>query len=177
MQRAAAAKSVLLPLATLQELLEIATAAETPDVIERVARILNSEEVFSDLKEDIRKNFGNIGVTYSGDLADGEAHDVDIGDDIEIEDFSVIASNSEAISVVVKFKVPLTVHVQYEDRDSATYDKEEGVYIGAETAETEFEDDAHVRLFVSINPSEETIDDIEFLTQDIYVAEPYEAYK
>jgi iron complex outermembrane receptor protein len=49
-------------------LLEIATAAETPDIVERVEGILEAPEFLTKLEEELEAQIGNVGVVYSGDL-------------------------------------------------------------------------------------------------------------
>jgi hypothetical protein len=74
-------------------------------------------------------------------------------------------------------RVPLLVSVSFLDTSHAMYDREDGVYIGAENVETEIEDDPEVRLFVEINPLTRSVLGVEILPQDISVSEPYETYK
>jgi hypothetical protein len=177
MQRAAEESDVLIPIKSLLELLQTATAAETPKIVDQVERFLASPEFLAEMEESIRRQIGSIGIIYNGDLPEGEAYEAEVADVPELEDFAVLSASPDSIGILVAAKVPLLVRVQYEDRSSAIYDREDGVYFGAKTVDTEIEDALIIRLFVMIDASDYSLQDIEVVTQDVYVSEPYEDYK
>lgn len=120
MQRAARDSGVLIPIGSLEDLLQIAAAAETPEVIERVKRILDSPEFLLEIEKAIKDQIGNLGLIYVGDLDDGEATGAEVAGEPDIEDFSVLSASPERISVFIVARVPLLVDVTYEDLSSAS---------------------------------------------------------
>jgi hypothetical protein len=171
MQRAAEASGLLFPVSELAELLEIATAAETPEIVDLVRRLLASPESVEPIYDFIRDQIGWLGTVYVGQLLDGEAHEVEVIDGPQFEVGYVLSASSTTVSLLLRVKVPLMVQVSYDDVSGASYDREESVYIGAERLDTEFEDEQVIRLAVTVDRENETVQGIEFITQDIYVSE------
>lgn len=72
--------------------------------------------------------------------------------------------------------IKVSVEVQYEDRDSASYDREDGVWIGAEDAAMQVEDEAEVAVLVEIDRASGEVVGGELLTGEISVSGPYDDY-
>ena len=178
MQRAAKRTATLLPLSSLDELLQIVAEAQSPDIVQRAEQMLKSPAVWDKLEESVRDQIGHLGVIYTGDLFDGEAIEHFVGNDpLELLGFHVLSVSPDEIGILAKLKVPVTVEVQYQDTTDAFYDKEEGTYFGAETAIREIEDDVTISVFLTIDPRSQAVLEIDILTQDVHVSEPYETYK
>jgi hypothetical protein len=178
MQRAAKRTSTLLALSSLDELLQIVAEAQSPDIVERVERMLESPAVWDKLEESVRDQIGHLGVIYIGNLFDGEAIEHYVGNEpVELVSFHVLSVSSDQIGVLAKLKVPLTVEVQYQDTTDAFYDKEDGTHIGGETAVAEIENNVTISLFLTIDARSQDVLEIDILTQDVRVSEPYETYK
>lgn len=177
MGRAVAADAKLIPLKTLQELLEIVTEAETPDAIERGGNILESQEFLNALKIEIENSIGWIGAIYSGDVyCDGEVISTEVIGMPNVQKFSVISASKEEMGIIISAKLPLAVGVSFQDISNAIYDKEDGVYFGVKTDEAEFQDDPIVRFYISLDLQNDTIADFEIITNDVLVSEPYDEY-
>ena len=67
MQRTATASGVLIPVPGLPEMLQIATAAETPEIVGFVDRLLASPEFVEPVHDFLRDRIGWLGVVYDGD--------------------------------------------------------------------------------------------------------------
>jgi hypothetical protein len=178
MQRAANRTSTLLALSSLDELLQIVAEAQSPDIVQRAEHMLESPAVWDKLEESVRDQIGHLVVIYTGDLFDGEAIEHFVGNEpVELASFHVLSVSLDVIGVLAKLKVPLTVEVQYQDTSDAFYDKEDGTYIGGETAVAEIESDVTISVFLMIDPRSQDVLEIEILTQEVRVSEPYETYK
>ena len=90
----------------------------------------------------IKANIEDLIPIYDGnDFADAEVTEFELAGEIEILDFTVVAASDDDVSLMMDVRTPLRIYIDYEDRSSATYDKEDDVYFGAETSQAEFEDD------------------------------------
>jgi hypothetical protein len=85
---------------------------------------------------------------YAGDLAEGEAYEGQLTE--QVGDWSIVGLSDRHVSLIVDATIKVSVEVQYEDRDSASYDREDGVWIGAEDAAMQVEDEAEVAVLVEI---------------------------
>jgi hypothetical protein len=176
-QRAAEESKVLYPVPDLQTLLQTATEAENPETIALIEEIIASGDFLEELREFISERIGWVGLVYSGDLAEGEVLEAVVLGPPEIQRFSVISASSETVGVILSARIPLEVTVEYEDRSSASYDKEDDKWYFAENETTEFEDDPLIKIFVSFPRADMSVREVEIITKDIHVSEPYDNYK
>jgi hypothetical protein len=79
--------------------------------------------------------------------------------------------------VVAKVKAPVSFDVQYLDTTSAWYDSEDQEYIGGETETATFEKDVTISLLVVIDTADDEVTDVDILTRDLHLEEPYEDFK
>ena len=177
MQRAAEASGVLTPINSLQELLQLATSAESPETLQRVKKILSKQKQFQKIEDYLRDNIGGLGIVYSGELPDGEAYEAIMTNTPETERISVLSASKETISALVTLKMPVVVNIQYEDRSEAIYDKEDGIWFGAEREEAEIEDVITIQVSLEIDVKSEELADITILTRDVYISEAYDYEK
>lgn len=175
MQRAATASGHLLPLESLQELLEIVTADHAPDVKRAVEAIIEMPDFTAALEDAVDDQIGHLGVVYYGDLADGEAVGVRRNGEVEDLDWSVISSGTGRHGLVLEFNLPIQVDVDFEDRELAFYDKEDDRYYGAENASTEIDSQTALKMFVEIDDLGAIIRS-EILSGDIEVTDYHEHY-
>lgn len=169
MRRAATAKSRLLPVETLDELLQAATIEHTPDVVTTVETILEQPEFEDQFAAAIDRCIDELVVIYLGDLAEGEASDPARASDPRITDWTVISAFDKAYGLIVEFDVDLLVQVHYEDRSMASYDKEDDTYLGAEPADTEVEEDeVSLRMFIQVH-EDYSVTRCEMLTSEVYI--------
>lgn len=176
MKRAAENTKTLLPLSSLDELLEIIVEAQDPEILKRVEKILESK-TWSDVEDRIREEIPGLGTVYSGSLNDGEIIDHWSGNgSMELADFHVISVSNESIEVVVKLKVPIGFELQYEDLTYAIHDSEDDTYYGGETETIKLEVEVTISAFVVIDAANNEITDVDILTRDLHLEEPYEDY-
>jgi hypothetical protein len=179
MRRAAAATATLIPLATLNELLEAATIEHSPDVLRTVEAILGQPEITARLASAIDNVIDELVPVYVGDdLHDGEVSgEAQRAGDPFVTDWTVISAEGGAYGVVIEVVVDLLVPVHYDDLSMAMYDREEGIYFGAEPSDTEVaEDGATLRLFVQLR-DDGTITREELLTSELEVYGQVDWYK
>lgn len=178
MRLAAGATTTLIPLETLNELLEAATIEHSPDVLEAVEAILDQPEIIGRLAQAIDNVIDELGIVYVGELYDGEASgEAQRTDDPVIADWTVISAEEGSYGVVIEVVVDLLVPVHFQDLSMAMYDREEGIYFGAEPSDTEVaEDGATLRLFIQLL-EDGSITREELLTTDIDVYGEVDWYK
>jgi len=62
-------------------------------------------------------------------------------------DWSVVSLNARRVSLILDITAKVRVEVQFEDYDSAIYDREDDRWLGVENASTEVEDEVDVEVF------------------------------
>jgi hypothetical protein len=173
--RAVGQTKTLIPVPTLEDYL--ALRVESPEIINKVERILESS-AWDIVEQRVRDDAGHLGTVYDGDLHDGEVIEHELGSGrVELLEFDVISASSDRIEVVAKVRAPVQFEVQYLDTTSAMWDSEDKEYIGGETEVHTFEDQVVLSLLIVIDCESGTIDDVDILTRDIYLHEPYEDYR
>jgi hypothetical protein len=85
-----------------------------------------------------------------------------------------VGLSDKRVSLILDATIKVSVEVQYEDRDSAVYDREDGVWIGAEDAAMQVEDEADVEVLVEIDRASGKIVGGELLTSEISVSGPHD---
>jgi hypothetical protein len=166
MQRAADASLRLQSIANLADLLEIVTADHAPDVEQAVDAIVEMPQFLGDLEEAIDARLGDVGMSYVGDLSEGEVLGARRNGEPRDLDWTVISAGEGRFGIVVSFEVDIIADIDFEDRDLAFYDKEDDRYYGAEPASAEVESEAELRMFVEVD-GEGAIIRSEMLTRDI----------
>ncbi|WP_156634158.1 PIN domain-containing protein [Methylobacterium sp. Leaf113] len=161
---------------TLEDLFALIAATETPDIRDTVAKLLKKAKVISSIQTAVNENIGDLIPIYFGDFADGEVTDHELNGDVELVDFKVIAASTDEVSLILDIKAPLTVHIDYDDRSDAVYDKEDDVYFGAETAQMWFDDDPNIRVYARFSLNSAKLIALNMLTNEIFVSEPSDDY-
>lgn len=82
--------------------------------------------------------------------------------------------NDQRVSLIVDATIKISVEVQYENRDSASYDREDGIWIGAEDVAMQVEDEAEVAVLVEMDRASGRVVGGELLTREITVSGPYD---
>ena len=175
MLRAVAQTKTLLPLPTLEDYLTL--LVDDPKVIKKVERIFGSS-AWDNVEEEVREQLGHLGTVYTGDLHDGEVIHHEAGNGpVELIEFNVISASDGEIEVVAKVKVPIVFEVQYLDTSSAWWDSEDKEFIGGEKEVQTLELEMTLSVLIIIDPRDESITEVDLLTRDVYVQEPYETFK
>lgn len=175
MLRGVAQTKTLLPLATLEDYL--ALLVDDPKVIEKVERIFESP-AWDTVDQSVCEQLGNLGTPYTGDLHDGEVIHHEAGDGpVELIEFKVISASDEEIEVVAKVKAPIRFEVQYLDTSTAWWDSEDKEFIGNGKEVQTLELEMPLSVLIIIDPEDESVIEVDLLTRDIYVREPYETFK
>ena len=175
--RAAEETGVLIPVKSLQELLAIATEAETPELTSAIDEVMQRQEFKDELQEYINKNFGWLGTIYSGDYVDGEIIYTEVSDDMEILKFSIISADEDTVGTILSVRVPVEVTFQFIDEGVAWYDGEADEWHYDDKAVGTFEDDPTIRVYVEFDRDDMSTSEINILTTDVYLSGPYETYK
>lgn len=165
----------LLPLPTLEDYL--ALLVDDPKVVKKVERIFGSS-AWDTVEESVREQLGHLGTVYTGDLHDGEVIHHEAGDGpVELIEFDVISASDDQIEVVAKVKAPIAFDVQYLDTWSAWWDSEDKEFIGGERDVETLELEMTLSVLIIIDPQDESITEVNLLTRDVHVQEPYEDFK
>lgn len=170
--------AVLLHMQSLPELLESVAATESPDIIAKANELLENPEVHDRLQKEIAGKIDELIPVYVGvDLADGEVSGHELNGEMEIHDYKVLAASDQDMSVLLFVIVPLKVTIDYEDRSSATYDKEDEAYFGAEAAEAEIDGEPVIRVFARLMRKPTGVSSVQLMTSEFDVDDTYEDYK
>lgn len=176
MGRAANADPNLLSLRTIQEVLSRAAARMGSEVESMAEALLNAPSFDASFERLLRAVVKDAGFIYAGDLADGEAYEGELTEIEQVCDWSIVGLSDKRISLILDTTIKVSVEVEYEDRSSASYDREDGVWIGAENAAMQVEDEAKVAVLVEIDRASGEVVGGELLTSEISVSGPYDDY-
>lgn len=172
MTRAVVGDPRLLALETIEDVLTRA-AADLGSEAETVAANLLSHAAFATTLERLLKaQMKEATYVYTGDLEEGEAYQGELLSIEEVCDWSVVRLNAHRISLILEVTVKVRVEVQFEDRDSAIYDREDDRWFGVENASTEIEDEVNVEVFAEVSRTSGEVVDAEVLTSEIVVFGP-----
>jgi PIN domain len=175
MLRAVERTKTLIPLATLEDYL--ALFVDDPRIVEFVERIFESE-AWDTVEESVRDQLGNLGTVYTGDLHDGEViHHEARSEPVELVDYDIISAEDDRIEVIARVKAPIAFDVQYLDTSSAWWDSEEKEFIGGDKEVETLELEMSLSVLIVIDPQNKSISEIDLLTRDVRVQEPYETFK
>jgi hypothetical protein len=176
MGRAANADPNLLPLKTVQEVLTRASAEIGPEAEGIAEALLNAPAFDATFERLLQAGVKDMAFIYAGDLAEGEAYEGQLTEIEQVGDWSIVGLSDKRISLLLGATIKVSVEVQYEDRDSAVYDREDGVWIGTEDAAMQVEDEAEVEVLVEIDRASGEIVGGEVLTSEISISGPYDDY-
>lgn len=171
--RAAATRQNLIPIETVDELLEIATVEHNPDVISTIEIVIEQPEFEEQLARAVEGVLDDLAVYYAGDLFDGEASDPASSGEPKLFDWVVISAADDVFGLIVEFEIDLLFQVHYEDVSMASYDREDGIYLGAEPAVAEVEETVTLRMFIQVHESG-SITRAELLTGTVTIYGPHE---
>jgi hypothetical protein len=172
MTRAVEANPHLLALKTIHDVLTRAAAdlgAEAQAIAESLLRHPAFETTLQRL---LKTQMKEATYVYTGDLAEGEAYDGELLAIEAVGDCSVVSLNAHRISLILDVTAKVRVEVQFEDRDSAVYDREDDRWFGVENASTEIEDLIDVDVWVEVNRASGEVVDAKVLTGEIEVFGP-----
>lgn len=177
MRRAANADPNLLPLKTIQEVLSRAAAEMGPEAEGIAEALLNTPAFDTSFERLLQAQVKDAVFIYIGDLAEGEAYEGELTEIEQVGDWSIVGLSDRRVSLILDTTIKVLVEVQYEDRDSASYDREDGVWIGAEDAAMQVEDEAEIEVLVEIDRVSGEVVGGELLTSEINVSGPYDEFR
>ena len=172
MTRAASAHPNLLPLKTIHDVLTRAAADLGPQAETTAGKLLSQPAFDITLGKLLKAQMKEIAYVYTGDLADGEAYE---GEFVAIKgtgDWSVVGLNDQRISLILNVRVQVRVEVEFEDRDNAIYDREEGRWFGGENASTQVEDEVDVEVLADVSRTSGEVIGGKVLTSEIDISGP-----
>jgi hypothetical protein len=154
-------------LKTIQDVLARAVA-ELGAQAEAIAEALLKHPAFdTTLERALKAQMKEATYVYTGDLAEGEAYEGELLAIEAVDYLSVVSLNPHRISLILNVTVKVRVEVQFEDRDSAVYDREDDRWFGVENASTEVEE-----ILVEVNRASGEVIDAKVLTDEIEVFGP-----
>lgn len=178
MTEAIRVSNALIPMAGLEDVLAAVAATERPDIREEVEDLLSNAMVLSAFRRALEETIDELIPIYAGgNLPDGEVTGHALRDEgLDIQEFKVVSASEEGFAVMLEVETPLMVTVDFEDRSSAFYDKEDDVYFGSEMGTVEFEADPVIRVFARIRRRPPGVTGLKILTGEIEVDDPYGGY-
>jgi PIN domain len=170
MTRAVEADPRLLALKTIHDVLTRA-AAELGAQAEAIAdALLNHPALDTTLERLLKAQMKEASYVYTGDLAEGEAYEGELLAIEAVGNWSVVSLNADRISLILDVTVKVRVEVQFEDRDSAFYDREDDRWFGVENASTKVEDEVDVEVLVEVSRNSGEVVSAKVLTGEIEVS-------
>lgn len=170
--RAASSDECLLELGDIQEVLTRAAADLGPEA-ETIGKALLYAPAFdSSFEAALRIQMKEVGYVYLGDLPEGEALEGDFLNVEAITNWSVVALSPYRVTLILEALVKVSVEVEFENRDRAVFDREDGLWVGAESASTAVDDEVNIEIVVVVDGSTGTVCDAKILTQEINIYGP-----
>ncbi|ANF53639.1 hypothetical protein DA69_02025 [Brevundimonas naejangsanensis] len=109
---------------------------------------------------------------YSGDLPEGEAYEGALVSVEVIDDWSVVGLSQNRITLILSVMAIARVEIQFEDRDDARYDREDGVWYGARSAATEIDEEVRIQVLVDLDRSSGQVVEARILDDEVGVHGP-----
>jgi hypothetical protein len=163
---------------SLPELLQSVAATESPNIIVKANDLLEKPKIRDTLQKAIEDKIDELIPVYVGsDLVEGEASGHELNGKIEITGCKVLAASDQDISVLLRVTIPLKVRIDYVDLSFATYDKEDEMYFGAETAEIKIDEEPVIRVFARLTHKPTGVSSVQLMTSEFDVNDTYEDYK
>lgn len=172
MGRAVKEDSNLLPLKGIHEVLVSAAADLGPEAEAAADVLLNHPAFDSTFERLMQAQMNEATYVYTGELAEGEAYEGELVAIEEVGDWSVVGLSDKRASLILDARVRVRVKVQYEDRDTASYDREDDRWVGAEDAAIEVEDEVEVKVLVEIDRASGEVVGGKVLTSEINISGP-----
>lgn len=167
----------LLPMKSLEELLASVSATQSPILVNRATSLLAHKNAMKDLLANFTAADQDLIPIYNGgEYAEGEAIEHEVVGPLTIVDFTVIAATQLQLSILLTVRVPVSVRLSYEDRSSAMYDREDDIYVGAETEETSIDAEPEIRAFIKLSVAGVRITHFEIMDGEFFFSEPDEWY-
>ena len=174
-QRAAEERDHLIAIDSLDRLFALVTAAQDHNVAETISAAFDELALRNEIQDTLSKNIAGIGGDYDADIVAMELIEVE-----EIENVIVLRVDQNQVSCVARVKLLVSAEFDYEDASHAIWDKEDGIYFGAESVTTEIQTSIIPRIFVQLERSGKdfTLSSAQFNTQEVmtvmdYVADDY----
>jgi hypothetical protein len=167
-----AADPHLLALKTIDDVLTRAAAYLGPQAEAEADNLLNRPAFDTTLERLLKAQMKEATYVYTGDLVEGEAYEGELLAIEAVGDWSMVSLNAHRISLILDVTVKVRVEVQFEDYDSAIYDREDDRWHGVENASTNIEDEVDVEVFVEVSRTSGEAVDAKVLTSEIGVFGP-----
>jgi hypothetical protein len=166
----------LLQINTIQDVLARAAADIEPEISTQSEALLNTPNFDTSFALLLKEQIKDAAFIYTGDLPEGEAFEGELLNIESIDDWTLVGRSKKRISLILSTRINVSVEVQYEDRTSASYDREDDIWIGGESAAMELEDEVSVEALVEIDCNSGETVRCQLLVNDICISGPYEDY-
>lgn len=135
---------------------------------------INGQDFDGSFKAAMQDQISSVGFIYAGELADGEAYQSELLSIEQIDRWTVVGLSGGRITLIVNAVVRVIVEVQYEDREDAIYDREDGVWFGAESGSTEVEEEVQLEVLVDLDSARGAVLEARILTPEVTIYGPSE---
>lgn len=172
-QRAAEGSPYLVPIESIDQLMSLMLSADEHEVALEVVDAFESDDLNSELEEFLKSNIGWVGSVYDGDKHDAEILHTEVANLESVDSVTVLRVDADQIACVVHVSMHVFAEVSFTDFSGAMWDKEDGIYFGAETAAVEVEDTVHAKLYVELsrNAGYFRLEAANFITRDLTISD------
>ncbi len=168
--------SLMLPMPKLHQVLASASADVDPDGNAEILAeaSITGQDFDGSFEVAMRDQIEDMVFVYVGELADGEAYQGELLSIEQIDGWTVVGLSGGRITLILSAVVSVKVEVQYEDRENASYDREDGVWFGAESGSTEVEEEVQLEVLVDLDRARGAVLEARILTPEVTIHGPFE---
>lgn len=172
MRRTANDHPSFLTLPDLHQVLAAAAADLGAEGETAAEEALNGQDFDGSFELQMVNQIGEVAFVYVGDMADGEAYGGELVSVEAISDWSVVGLSDDRVTLILTVDVKAKVEIQYEDREDAIYDKEDGVWFGAESGSTHVEEEVQLEVLADVARATGAVRDAKVLTPEVSIYGP-----
>lgn len=173
MTRAADADPTLRTIKSIQEALARAGVALGGEAEAEAEAILLGPAIDASLERLLQAQMPEAVFIYTGDqLPEGYAYGGELLEIEAVTHWSVISLTEMRLVLLLDARVQVRVEIQYEDRTTAFFDREDDRWYGGEDVSTEIEDTVEIELFVEVSRISGEVVGCKILTSEIRISDP-----
>lgn len=165
----AALAGEMLPIQSVAELLRRAGAEFGDEADDLADAILATKQFEQSFRESLGTQIEEATFVYYGELANGEAFGGRLLDIVDTMGWSVAGKSERRLTLLLECQVKVQVEIQYEDREFASYDREDRRYYGTESATTYIDEEVDIEVLVEVDGKTDKVVEAKILTREIPV--------
>ena len=135
-------------------------------------RVLQAPAFDVSFEHALRAEIKDANFVYTGELPEGEAFEGDLLSIEAIDSWSIVGLSDDRIALIMDVKIQVRVEIQYENRDLASYDKEDDIWFNAAEASIDVDDTVDVEVLVEIKVLDGTVINARILSQEVRITGP-----